>query len=500
MARPIDDPNAVMQALMRADFKAFVRKAFASISGGQQLVWNWHFDAITYQLGEVADGRCRRLLVSLPPRNGKSKAISIAWVAWMLGRNPRLNFVCVSYSNDLSAKLARDCLAIMESHWYRELFPRTIISAKRSAAYDFETTAGGGRFATSVSGTITGRGGDIIILDDVIKPDEADSDTVREAVNEWYKRTLASRLDDKARGAIICVMQRLHEYDLAGTMLETGTFEQLSLPAIAEVDQVIPLTRGRTYVRRIGEVLHAAREPRALLDQIKAEMGSRAFSAQYQQDPVPAVGNIIKADWLKSYGTLAAVPRGVVTQSWDTASKPGLQNDWSVCMTAIVAGKLVYVVDIFRKRMAFPELKASVIRLARDHGATELLVEDQASGIALVQEMRVFAGGRVPLPIACKTEGDKVSRVEGISAMIEAGQLLLPDEAPWLASFKSELLGFPGARYDDQVDAVAQLLHRVRRKQMSITSAPHGPIIIEAYANEGEDEFDREPDPLDVLF
>ena len=213
------------------------------------------------------------------------------------GQNPKLNFVCVSYSNELSAKLARDCLAIMQAPWYRELFPRTIISAKRSAAYDFETTAGGGRLATSVTGTITGRGGDIIVLDDVIKPDEADSDTVREAVNEWYKRTLASRLDDKASGAIICVMQRLHQYDLAGTMLETGKFRQLSLPAIAQADEVIQLTRGRSHIRRVGDVLHPQRESLEVLEEIRAEMGSRAFAAQYQQDPVPALGNILKAAW-----------------------------------------------------------------------------------------------------------------------------------------------------------------------------------------------------------
>jgi len=157
MHKRIDDPHALLLAYMRQDFGAFLRKAFAWVSAGEPLLWNWHFDAVACELHRVANRRCRRLLVSLPPRNGKSKAISIAWVAWMLGQNPKLNFVCVSYSNELSAKLARDCLAIMQAPWYRELFPRTIISSKRSAAYDFETTAGGGRLATSVTGTITGR-------------------------------------------------------------------------------------------------------------------------------------------------------------------------------------------------------------------------------------------------------------------------------------------------------------------------------------------------------
>lgn len=507
MHRRIDDPHALLLAYMRQDFGAFLRKAFAWVSAGEPLLWNWHFDAIACELHRVANRRCRRLLVSLPPRNGKSKAISIAWVAWMLGQNPKLNFVCVSYSNELSAKLARDCLAIMQSPWYRELFPRTIISAKRSAAYDFETMVGGGRLATSVTGTITGRGGDIIILDDVIKPDEADSDTVREAVNEWYKRTLASRLDDKASGAIICVMQRLHQYDLAGTMLETGKFRQLSLPAIAQTDELIQLTRGRSHLRRVGDVLHPQRESLEVLEEIRAEMGSRAFAAQYQQDPVPALGNILKAAWFRSYGKLANAPGGgMVVQCWDTASKAGLQNDWSVCVTAIVVGKFVYVIDVFRKRMEFPELKAQAIRLARLYRARVLLVEDQSSGIALIHELRKYPEAGVPVPIARKTEGDKISRVEGISAMVEAGQLLLPDEAPWVAEFKSELLGFPSARFDDQTDAVAQLLHWVRsRHSTSIGLA--APILFwtdeygarhviggEAYCF-GEGSYDSDFDP-----
>ncbi|MEM7781525.1 MAG: hypothetical protein AAF697_14145 [Pseudomonadota bacterium] len=140
----------------------------------------------------------------------------------MLGLEPKLNFVCVSYSNELSGKLARDCLSIMESDWYQRLFPATIISRKRSATWDFDTTRGGGRLATSVTGTLTGRGGDIIILDDVIKPEDAMSEALRKNVNDWYQTTLSSRLNDKNSGAILCVMQRLHEYDLTGMLLEAG--------------------------------------------------------------------------------------------------------------------------------------------------------------------------------------------------------------------------------------------------------------------------------------
>ena len=280
-----DNPAMLLNELLRRDFAAFARKAWAWISAGEPMKWNWHLDAIAHQLARVAKGENLRLIVAIPPRNGKSKMISVIWIAWMLGHDPRLNFVGVSYSNELSGKLARDCLSVMQAPWYRQLFPGTIISAKRSAAMDFETTAGGGRLATSITGTLTGRGGDIIVIDDAIKPDEANSETTRKSVNEWYRSTLASRLNDKSTGAILLVMQRLHQYDLAGMLIEAGGWEQLKLPAIAVEDQIIALTRGRVHIRHVGDLLHPEREPIEVLEAFKAAMGSLTFAAQCQQDP-----------------------------------------------------------------------------------------------------------------------------------------------------------------------------------------------------------------------
>ena len=384
----------------------------------------------------------------------------------------------MSYSNELSGKLARDCLAIMQSHWYRRLFPKTVVSPRRSAAMDFETTAGGGRLATSVSGTLTGRGGDIIILDDVIKPEEAASETTRNAVNTWYQSTLASRLNDKVSGAIILVMQRLHQFDLTGMLLEAGGWYQLKLPATATEDETIPLTHGRSYFRRTGELLHPAREPASVLDALKAAMGSAAYAAQYQQDPVPASGNIINGNWFGTFD-LAAIDRsyGCVVQSWDTAIKDSPHNDWSVCVTALIRRKDIYILGVFRQRLLIPALKAASISLARDHRADVLLIEDQASGTQLIQLLRAEDPRGVPSPIARRPEHDKCSRTMGISALVEAGRVHLPADAPWLAEFRSELLGFPNARFDDQVDAFSQLLDWVRQQDQ------YKPIL-----NEGPEE------------
>jgi predicted phage terminase large subunit-like protein len=455
------DPIAFLREMQRRDFPTFLERAWPHISGGELIDPNWHIDALTYQLGRVRAGKCRRLMVNLPPRNAKSKIVSIIWVAFVLGRDPTANFVCVSYSNDLSGKLARDCLSIMMSDWYRELFPGTIIT--RRAASDFETTRGGGRLATSVTGTLTGRGGDIIILDDVIKPDEANSETVRNAVNDWYRTTLSSRLNNKKTGAIICVMQRLHQYDLCGLLLEAGSWDQLSLPAIAPEDAVIPLTRGRTHIRRLGDVLHPARESRKTLEEQRAQMGSTAFAAQYQQAPVPALGNVFKAHWFKvTPPEVRLEDGGEIIQSWDTAIKTADGNSFSVCVTAVVRGRQVYVIDVWRGRLEFPDLRRKAIELARLHAARTLLIEDRASGQQLIQTLRSEEPHGVPLPIARSPVTDKLSRAEGVSSIVEAGQLFLPDEAHWLGEFKSELLAFPSGRYVDQVDALTQLLEWVR--------------------------------------
>lgn len=475
----LSDPVAAMNHLARTDFRFFLRKAFPWISGGASLEWNWHLDAIAHELNRIDAGDHLRLLVTLPPRNLKSITISVAWVAWMLGRDPTRNFVCVSYSGELAGKLARDCLGIIQSHWYRAIFPGTVTSSKRSANHDFETTAGGGRMATSIGGTLTGRGGDIIIIDDPIKPDEAQSDTTRNNVNDWYRTTLASRLNDKRTGAIICVMQRLHQYDLAGQMLDDDGWTYLCIPAIATENVVVDLPGGRKYYRRESEVLHAARESLATLQQIKRDQGSVIFEAQYQQNPVPADGNMISANWLHFVDPATGIPEdGQIIQSWDTASKDGIHNDYSVCITAKRCGYDIHVIDVFRKRLTFPDLKKAAVRLANQHRAHVLLIEDAASGQQLFQTLRAERPLGVPAPLRQKPEGDKKTRLAGVSSMIEAGQLILPKAAPWLAEFQSELLAFPNARHDDQVDALSQLLGWVRRQYTEDDIVVCGAIVI----------------------
>ena len=199
-----------------------------------------------------------------------------------------------------------DCLKIIEARWYQDAFPTTRIARNKSARSNFETTREGGRFSTSVGGTLTGRGGDIIILDDPHKPEDAASEKKRNSVLDWFKSTLLSRLNDPAAGPIILIQQRVHEADLAGYLLEQGGWEHLDLPAIAEEPVRIDLGKRGELVRPEGHLLHPERLPLKLLDHRRNELGSYVFAAQYQQRPAPLGGGIVKWDWFHTYGVAPA--------------------------------------------------------------------------------------------------------------------------------------------------------------------------------------------------
>jgi len=321
------DPR-VLQALLRTNFIAFVEKVFATLSPGQTFVPEWYIEALAYQLERMRRGEIRRLIINMPPRSLKSIVISVALPAFLLGHDPTLRIICVSYSADLAKKLSNDFRAIIESSWYRAAFPGTRIGPYKNSETEIEFTQRGFRLATSVGGTLTGRGGDLIIVDDPLKPDDAFSDLKRSEVNHFFTNTLLSRLDDKRTGAIVVVMQRLHVDDLTGFLLSSSDeWEVLSLPAIAEIDERIRLLGGRIHLRKAGEAL-SEREPLEVLNNLKRAMGGDAFSAQYQQAPVPPGGAMVKRVWIKRYTELPpASERLRILQSWDTASVGGSQND-----------------------------------------------------------------------------------------------------------------------------------------------------------------------------
>jgi len=446
----------LLQAVLRGNFTAFVQKSFGTLSPGQAFVPNWHIDAIAYQLERVRRGEVRRLIINMPPRSLKSIMASVAFPAFVLGQAPSRRLICVSYSGELAKKHSNDFRALIDSLWYRELFPGTRIGPYKNNETEIEFTERGYRLATSVGGTLTGRGGEIIIIDDPLKPDDAMSEVKRTAANQWFVNTLLSRLDDKRTGAIIIVMQRVHMDDLTGFVLaQSPDWEVLNLAAIAEYEQTVRISPRECYVREPGTALFPEREPVDVLEKMKLQIGSDAFSAQYQQLPVPPGGAMIKRQWIRRYQELPdRTSRLFTLQSWDTASKGGPDNDWSVCTTWIVTKQQQwYLADVFRKRLDYPSLKAAVLSNAKQWRASRILIEEAGAGTALVQELRP----NIPA-VGIKPEGDKISRMAVVSTRFEAGHVFFPERAPWLPDLESELFAFPGSRHDDQCDSISQAL------------------------------------------
>src|SRR5262245_25420659 len=258
-------PRAVIDAVLRTDFYAFGQAIFPIVSGGSQLMLNWHIEAIAEALSKVMRGETRRLIITVPPRSLKSICASVALPAFILGRDPTARIICVSYSEGLARKHANDSRAVMRSPLYRSLFPATRISSSKDTEFEAMTTARGFRLATSVGGTLTGRGGNFIIIDDPMKPQDAQSESARQNLLQWYANTLMSRLDNKATDAIIIVMQRLHPEDLVGHAIEQDGWTHLDLPAIAEREEPIPLGNNRVHRRTVGSVLIAVQSRRLRL-------------------------------------------------------------------------------------------------------------------------------------------------------------------------------------------------------------------------------------------
>jgi predicted phage terminase large subunit-like protein len=446
-------PANMYADLLRYDLCAFIHRSFLELEQSK-FHMNWHLEVLAAKLEDVRQGRCKRLIVNVPPRHLKSHAISIAFAAWLLGHDPTKKILSVTYAQDLSDNLARRSRTLMTSGFYEALFD-TRLSKGREAVSDFETTSGGYRLSTSIGGVLTGRGADIIIIDDPLKADDALSEPRRRSVNEWYDNTLRSRLNSQEDGAIIIVMQRLHADDLVAHVQQNETWEVLSFPAVAERDETYDIVTpyGRKQIqRKTDDILQPALLSRTTVEAHRRAMTEYNFTAQYQQDPQPPSGIIVKREWLRFYGPSDLPAKfDQIVQSWDTANKDSELANFSVCTTWGLKDQRMYLIDVFRRKLNFPELKRLVRELADLHHADVVLIEDKASGTSLIQELRAESFSKAQAAPAL--EGDKIMRLHGQTAKIDGGFVLFPKEAPWLDIYLNELVTFPNAKNDDQVDS-----------------------------------------------
>jgi predicted phage terminase large subunit-like protein len=440
-----------MRAILATDFRAFVEYVFGLLRPGTPFKPNWHIDAMAHKVSQVASGELKRLIIAVPPRHLKSIIASVALPAWYLGHNPSERVVCVSYSAELAKTHANDFRRVVTDPTYQAVFPKMVVA--RETDSEIHTTLRGRRYATSIQGTLTGRGGNLFIIDDPLKPGDAISEVSRERVIEWYRSTLVTRPDDKQAARIMVVMQRIHVEDLVGYLLDNDAgFEVLSLPAVAQSTTTHDLGGGRTHVREKGDLLHPTHEPVEVLREIKKNMGAMLFSAQYQQAPEPAGGKIIKRKMLRYYSELERLPTDRIVLSWDIALSEQEAGDYSACVVLLNRSDLYYVLEVVRGKFPFDKLKDKIIEVKERYGkAASLVIEDGGISYGLIQSLREKHINVVDY----KPKGDKEERLISQIDLFEGGSVLLPKDAPWLEEFVSELLSFPG-RHDDQVDALAQ--------------------------------------------
>lgn len=456
----------LLNAVLREDFGSFIAKTFTTTDPGTKYLHNWHIEIIADRLQQVREGKIKRLIINMPPRSLKSVCVSVAWPAWLLGNNPSTRIMAASYSNLLSVKHSLDTRLVLTSNWYKEIFPDTIIVNDQNEKSKFLTTKRGFRFATSIGGTATGEGADILIVDDPHNPLQAASQVQRFHAINWFDQTFSTRLNNKKNGAIIIVMQRLHVDDLTGHLLKKDGWQHLCLPAIFPKETVYSYGKLSKLVTQ-GEFLHNGREGGDEITRAKTELGSYGFAAQYMQNPVPLSGGMVELCWIKRYKfsgerfLVEPLTHKNIIQSWDTAIKSGLGNDYSVCTSWAITDDAYYLLDVFAHRMEYPALKKNCIALAEKWQPNAILIEDKASGQSLIQDLRLSS--KLPvLPIS--PTSDKITRFARVTPLFESGKIFLPQNAPWLADYEAQLLGFPNITHDDMVDSTSQFLNWVRNK------------------------------------
>lgn len=425
-----------------------------------------HQVALAQKLEAVERGDIKNLMVIMPPRHLKSETCSIRFPAWCLGRDRQRQFIGCSHTDNLQYTFSYAIRETILSRRYQNLWPMTLDKAgAMSWQVAGKANLRDNYIAAGVGGSIMGEGADFLIVDDPLKnAEQANSQSVRDSIWQWWITTAVTRL--QPGGAKILIMTRWHQDDLAGRLLKVARndpradqWEVLHFKAINEH----------------GEALWPDKFPVWYLEKIRSGQvddpdepgkGSRAFEALYQGNPSIAAGNIIKREWWKFYREPPSFSQTV--HSWDTAFKVRTENDFSVCTVWGVAANGYYLLDVWRRRVEFPELKRAVNSLYERDRPSAVLVEDKASGQSLIQELQ--RDSRAPvLPV--KVDSDKVARVNSSSYLIEAGKVFLPERAAWLHDYIEEMSAFPNGEYDDQVDSTTQFLNKL---------VPVGPVELPA--------------------
>lgn len=446
-----------LQAILRSDFTSFINKVFNTINPGIKYEPNWHIELISDYLQAMQKGDIKRLIINMPPRGLKSVCVSVAWPAWILGHSPCARIMVASYSHMLSIKHSLDCRLILQSPWYKQLFPHTILSKKHNQKSKFLTSENGFRFATSVGGSATGEGGDFLIVDDPHNPTHINSPKMRNKAIEWFEQTFLTRLNDKNTGCVVLVMQRLHMDDLSGYLLANNGWELLKIPAVAKENFVFNINNHEYYFNE-GEVLHKKRDKLEHFTKLEKEIGTNNFAAQYMQDPVDSNCTLLKMEDISFYEKLPTSFDYFIV-SWDSAIKTSENSDYSVCSIFGLSDKYYYLVSMVRAKFTYPELKTNAIKIMDKYKPKFVLIEDKASGQQLIQDLRLDGITNIT---AIKPKLDKITRFASVVSLFQAGLVRLPVQSSFNLQLLKEITNFPNCKNDDIVDSISQFLNFVK--------------------------------------
>lgn len=424
---------------------------------GKQFIVNHHHQEIVSTIRGIEAGKWLNVVINMPPRYSKTELAVVMWVAWTLARNPAARFMHLSYSVDLALENSSRIKELVLSDVFQDLWPLKLRDDAKSKQ-KWYTSQGGGVYATSTGGQITGFGAgsledmDLfsggIIIDDPLKPDDARSAAMRDEINARLNNTIKSRRNNPSCTPILIIMQRLHVDDMTGFVMNGGMgeqFHQVKLQALSE-DGVA-----------LWDRMHSAEQLVAMRSHDRM-----TFASQYQQEPVPAEGAVYQLAWFARYArTPGAVERTMVVHSWDTAYKAGQHNDPSCCTVWHVTPTLYYLAEVHHGRWEYHELRKRVFDLAHEQKPDAILIEDKASGQSLIQELKT--GSILPV-IAIEPDSDKETRARTTAAMVQAGRVALPNDAPWLAEYEREMMNFPNGKHDDRVDSTSQFLRWIKER------------------------------------
>ena len=461
----------------------FVKQSWHVVEPGIPFIASWHIEAICEHLEAVSAGEIHRLLINIPPRHSKSTIVSVMWPAWEWLTDPAQKFLCASYSGNLSTRDNLKTRRLLQSPWYQERWGHMFAFAgDQNAKQRFENDKTGYRLATSVGGTATGEGGSRLILDDPHGAQAAQSEVMRESDLEWFDMVWSTRLNNPKTDAMVTVMQRLHERDISGHILEDiKGWEHICIPA--EWDGKVRKTSLGEYDprKKKGELICPERFGEKEITTLKQLLGTYGTAGQLQQDPTPSEGGILKTNHFKLWPATSGLPPfEYILQSYDCAFTEKTTGDPTACsvwaMFTHKGERNAMLIDAWDEHLSYPDLRARAVKdwtteyggmtkdspYSRAKRPDRILVEAKASGQSLLQDLRL---AKVPAVGYNPGQADKVSRAHQAAPTLELGLLWVPESkknlgqpVSWAASFLKQLGKFPVAEHDDYVDTFTQAI------------------------------------------